>query len=312
MWQSILCVLGGLALLPLGAEALVRGSVVVARRFRISPVVIGLTIVAAGTSMPELVTSLSAAVNHAPGIVLGNAIGSNIANLSLILGLAALLGRLPATGRSVGRDVLLTLAVTAVLALLALDGRLALTDGLILLGCLVALNVVILRRADGPALEPDAAPSTLSLGPTRALLLIAGGLVALAGGAELLVRGARAIALGLGVTETLVGATVVAIGTSLPELAATLAAVRGKHYDLMLGNLLGSCQFNIAAIVGLPAVISPLTADRSILLLHLPALVLITVAASMFIRTHRSVYRREGLVLVLLYAAYLALTIWLR
>ena len=309
MLLAILGILGGLILLPLGAEGLVRGAVALAQRLKVPPVVIGLTIVAAGTSMPELVTAVSAALHNAPGLVLGSAIGSNIANLSLVLGVAALLGRIPVKSRVITSDVMLTLGITGVLALLVFEGSISRIDGLVLLGCLIVMNIYILKRKDTLSVEPepDRAPA---LHTPLALAFMAGGLTGLVGGAHLLVSGARFIAESLGVGETLIGATVVAIGTSLPELAATLAAARGKHYDIMLGNLLGSCQFNLAAITGLPALVSPLEADQSVVAFHLPALAIITLAAAIFLHTSRAVLRREGLVLVLLYTAYIVLSIY--
>lgn len=305
-------VLGGLVLLPLAAEALVRGSVQVAQRFSVPPLLIGMTIVAAGTSAPELVTGIAAALEGSSGIVLGNAIGSNIANLGLVLGIAAMLGRVPVTRRIATLDALLTMAVTVLLAVLAWNGVINWIEGLILLAALVVLNIITIKRKDTPAAVPEALEVKPAGNTALALTYIIGGLIGLAAGADILVRGAQYIALSLGISDTLVGATVVALGTSAPELAASLIAARQKHYDIMLGNLLGSCQFNLAAIVGIPALITPLTADRAVEFVHIPALLAITAVTWLFLYTHKTVRRREGVILFLLYAVYITASIIVR
>lgn len=309
MLTAILLVLCGLVLTPLAADWLVRGSTALAQRLGVSELIVGLTIVALGTSAPELVTGIAAALQGASGIVLGNAVGSNIANLGLALGGVALLRRVPVQQHLLSYDVPAMVAVTALMALLAFNGVISRLDGLLLVAGLVALIVwAIRRRSDGDE-EPSVARAQLAWWLTGILVLC--GLVGLAFGADLLVRGAVELARLMGVSDTVVGATIVALGTSLPELAASFAAARYRQYGMLLGNLIGSCQYNLAAIVGIPALIRPLQAESTMLYLHLPALLVISLAAWAVLRLHKSVLRREGLLLFTLYLGYLGLIVWL-
>ncbi|MBN2080989.1 calcium/sodium antiporter [bacterium] len=318
--MAIIMVIGGLILLPLTADWLVRGATGLARHFGIPDVLIGLTVVAIGTSAPELVTGILAAVQNAPGIALGNAVGSNIANLGLVLGAIALVGRIPVQQQLLGRDVPVMLGVMLVSLLMALDGVISRLDGLVLVLILGALTWWTIRRdklkppqelapAEPQPAEPQLASQT-KLGWQSIVALIAG-VIGLAAGAELLVRGATLLAAAFGVSNTVIGATVVALGTSLPELAASFAAARQKLYGLMLGNLVGSCQFNLAAIVGIPALIRPLNADHTMLSLHIPAMMVMALAAWIMLSSYKTVLRREGFILVVMYGVYIALTIYL-
>ncbi len=235
--------------------------------------------------------------------MLGNAIGSNTANLGLVLGVAALLGRIPVTRRITALDTPLLLGVTAVTFLLAVNLLISRADGALLIGLAVALTLLLLSKK--PRVIAEAEPTDVPrLAWWLTALLIGAGLAGLAFGAWLLVGGARSIAADLGVSGTFIGATVVALGTSAPELAASIAAAYRRHHDLVLGNLIGSCQFNLALIVGVPAVIQPLEVSSSVLYFHLPALVVVSVAAWLMMHSGRMVQRREGLVLLALYLAY--------
>ncbi len=316
MLLSILLVVNGLLLLPLAAEWLVMGSVAVARRFRIPELIIGLSIVALGTSAPELVTAIRAVLEGEGGIVLGNAVGSNIANLGLVLGLAAIMRRIPVSRSVLWLDGPLMIAATLAAFWLIHDGVLARTDGYILLGGLFVLTAFDGLRGRYNWLEPpqqgvdaqdDGEAAERMQSVWLAVLLVALGLVGLVYGAGMLVRGAAALAAQFGISGTFIGATVVALGTSAPELAATIAAVRHRRYGLMLGNLLGSCRFNLLAILGVPALITNLQPDSSMLLLHLPALVVVTLVAWLFLMSGRTVRHREGVALLALYAVYIFL-----
>jgi len=308
MLTAILLVLGGLVLMPLAADWLVRGSTALAQRLGVSELIIGLTIVALGTSAPELVTGIAAALKGASGIVLGNAVGSNIANLGLALGGVALLRRVPVQHQLITYDVPAMLGVTFLTALLAFNGVITRLDGLLLVACAVALIVWAIRRRR--TTDEDEPLDTIQLAGWLTGVLVLGGLVGLAGGAELLVRGAVSLAQLLGVSGTVIGATIVALGTSLPELVASITAARRRRYGILLGNLIGSCQFNLAAIVGIPALIRPLDADPAMLYLHLPALLIVSFVAWLMLRSYKTVLRREGLVLFALYAAYIVLVVW--
>jgi len=311
--MAIIMVIAGLILLPLAADWLVRGATALARRFGIPDVLIGLTVVAIGTSAPELVTGVLAALQGAPGIVLGNAVGSNIANLGLVLGAIALIGRIPVQQQLLGRDVPVMLGVMLITLIMALDGVINRIDGIILVVILGGLTWWTIRQDKQKPPTVISAEDVGSATPGQfgwlSILALVGGIAGLAGGAELLVRGATSLATTIGVSNTVIGATVVALGTSLPELAASFAAARQKHYGLMLGNLVGSCQFNLAAIVGIPALIRPLGADQTMLCMHIPAMMIMALAAWYMLSSYKTVRRREGLVLLLMYIVYIALTV---
>lgn len=304
----VLLILGGLVLLKYGADYLLSGAVGVARRFGLSELVIGLTIVAVGTSAPELVTAIAAALRGDSGIVLGNAIGSNVANLTLILGAGALLSRIPTDREMILVQKPVLAGITVLCALLLLDGQLSRLDGALLMIVIVVFTVWLLRRGGGDAPVETAMQEAGQQPLWQQLGLLALGLGGLVLGAAWLVRGASGIAEMLGVGSTAIGATVVGLGTSAPELAATFAAVRRKRYAILLGNLVGSCQFNLAAILGIPALITPIVADRSIMLLHLPAVGLATALAWLLMYTdNMTLRRREGAVFVFLYIIYIVL-----
>jgi len=238
---SLLLILGGFVLLLGGGEVLVRGAVGMAARLGLSPTVIGLTVVGFGTSMPELLTSLSAAVAGSPGIAVGNVVGSNIANVLLILGAAALLA--PVTGdRSLTRDLVAMAGASLLLLAVVLTGALGRLSGLALIAGLAVYLWLVFRSApDDGADDLPPAPSALPL----AISLFAGGLLVTVIGARLLVSGAVDIAGALGVPEVVIGLTIVAVGTSLPELVTSLIAARKGESGLALGNVIGSNIFNL-------------------------------------------------------------------
>ncbi|MEZ5997937.1 MAG: calcium/sodium antiporter [Hyphomonas sp.] len=261
--MDYLFVLGGLALLVFGGEGLVRGSVSVARRLNISELVIGLTLVGCGTSMPELVTSLKAIDTGAVGISIGNVMGSNVANILLVLGAAALIKPILTNPRALVRDVAVLVLATAVLCgLIYFDAFTRLT-GFLLLAVLIAyigVSLLIDQNADTPAAEmhvEEGGIVTAEFGIVKGLIIAAIGMAAIIYGANLLVEGAVSIARTFGVSETVIGMSIVAIGTSLPELATSLvAATRGKA-DVALGNVIGSNIFNILGILGVTALVHP-------------------------------------------------------
>jgi cation:H+ antiporter len=247
----------GLAALALGADVLVRGAVALARLLNVPPLIVGLTIVSFGTSAPELVVSLQAALKGAGGIAIGNVVGSNIANILLVLGLPSVIRATTCEVRGCRRNMLFMLAVTLVFIWTAWDGLLSRLDGGLLLA-LFALFVAVqaagtLRaRRDGPAPEPkETGRPPMAAWP--AALMTVGGLLSLPFAADAAVDGALGLADRLGVSETAVGVTIVALGTSLPELAATTAAAIRGHSAVAVGNVLGSNIFNIVAILGITA-----------------------------------------------------------
>lgn len=298
----------GLLMLTAGAEGLVRGAASLARRLGLSPLVIGLTIVAFGTSTPELVVSLGAALQGNNGIALGNVVGSNIGNIGLILGGAALIAPLQVQAQIVRLDIPIMIGVSVLLGLLLLNGYVGRVEGLLLvggLGAYTAFTVATARREASPAAEhafEDGLPAPHSIG--RDLLFIGGGLALLMGGAHLLVNAAVILAERLGVRETVIGLTIVGVGTSLPELATSFAAALRGESDIAIGNVVGSNIFNILGVLGMAALVHPLAAselgfvDAGMMI----GLALLTLPLA---RSGYTVKRWEGAVLMLLYAAYL-------
>ncbi|MGF1561694.1 MAG: calcium/sodium antiporter [Geminicoccaceae bacterium] len=294
----------GLLLLLIGGDLLVRGSVRTALALGVSPLLIGLTLVGFGTSAPELLTSVQAALLNAPGIAVGNVVGSNIANVLLILGLAASLRAIPCARGAFTRDAI-AMAVAAVLfVVLAMTGNLSRVDGTILLLALAAYLVVAWRTEQEPPDEVrEATTQTVHMG--RALLIALAGLVGILVGARLLVTGAIDLAELAGVDEALIGLTVVAIGTSLPELAASLAAVRKKQGDVAFGNVIGSTIFNLLSILGITALVKPLAIPASILDFDLWVMLAVIAMIILMGFTQARISRWEGALCLLLYAGYI-------
>jgi cation:H+ antiporter len=302
---------GGLAFLFVGGEILLRGAVGLSLRFGLSPLLIGLTVVAMATSMPELVVTLTAGVQGLPDIGVGNVVGSNIANILLILGLAALLCPIEREPRRILRDTFAMVAATAVFILLAFFENLSVLHGVVMLACLVGYLVVSYRaerRCGNDAAagleaieETGATPRSAGV----AVLLVLGGVVVLAVGSELLVRGASTIARAAGVSETVIGLTLVAFGTSLPELATAIVAAARGHTEVALGNVLGSNIFNILLILGTLFVITPVTVAPEILHFDLWVLAGVTLLAVPVMLTGKRITRIEGAVFVALYAAFI-------
>jgi len=261
--NDLLLIAGGLFLLFVGGEALVRGSVEVARKLGLSELVIGLTLVGFGTSMPELVTSLRAIETGAVGIAVGNVAGSNIANVFLVLGVAALIRPILTHPAALARDTVVMVAATAVFALLVYTDQFTRLTGGLMVAALLAYVIVsiILDRggqtAPGVMHTEEGELMSGELGLVTGLLLAIGGVVAVVFGARFLVDGGSGLATDLGISEAVIGLTVVAVGTSLPELATSaISALRGKS-DVALGNIIGSNIFNLLGILGVSALVQP-------------------------------------------------------
>ncbi len=292
----------GIALLYGGGELLVRFASSLALRFRLSPLVIGLTVVAFGTSAPELAASLTATLNGAEAIAVGNVVGSNIANVGLILGLAALLLPIAIQKSVFQREIPVMIGASLVPLLFFADGRLGRLEGAVLFALLLAYLVWLLRSPD-----EDEALDDLNLYPLWLTVAgIVGGLVLLVLGAQVLVDGATSLALAFGVPERIIGLTLVAVGTSLPELASSLVAVLKRETDMVLGNIIGSNIFNILCILGITSLITPLALPFAALRLDLLIMVAFAVLTVIFLFTQRRLERWEGGVLVLAYGGYVA------
>jgi cation:H+ antiporter len=311
-----LAILLGLVLLIWSADRFVDGASAVAQHFSMPPLLVGMLIVGFGTSAPELVVSVFAALDGSPALALGNAWGSNILNTSLILGVAAII--LPIAVRSgiLRKELPILMGATALTALLVWDGGLSRWDAWLLLtvfGVLIVWSIAAARGQGRDTLAVGMASglSHSAMAPSRALTWLALGLLVLVVSSRLLVWGAVAIAQTLGVSDAVIGLTVVAIGTSLPELASCIAAARKGEDDIALGNVLGSSLFNTLAVVGLAAAIAPMDIETALLTRDLPVMAGLTVllfAMGWGFRGHGRINRLEGSLLVLAYFTY---TAWL-
>lgn len=266
--MSLLLFVGGLAALVVGASLLVRGASLLALRLGLSPLVVGLTVVAFGTSAPELAVSTGAVLSGQGGLAVGNAVGSNTFNVLFILGVAALIAPLVVHRQVIRQEVPIMIGSALLLIVLGLDGALGLFDGLLLLGLLLAYTVFLVRQSraepavagrDGftDGLQP-AARGRWDAGLPAQVALIVAGLVLLVLGSEGLVRAAVSFARALGLSEVVIGLTIVAAGTSLPEVAASVLATLKGERDIAVGNVVGSCVFNILGVVGLGALVASL------------------------------------------------------
>ena len=317
MYLQLLMVVAGLGLLVWGADRFVAGAASTARNLGIAPILIGLTIVGFATSAPEILVSATAAFKGSPMLAVGNAIGSNIANIALVLGVVAVIHPVEVRSQTVRREMPVLLAVTLLTVSLMLDHYIGRIDGLVLLGAMGVVLYWIVRLATMPheddpieaAYEADI-PEGLSM--AMSLMWLAVGLIFLLVGAELLVRGATGLAVRFGVSELVIGITLVAIGTSLPELAVSIISVLRGEYGLAVGNVIGSNMFNLLAVIGVAAVISPTTLTPIVLTLHFFVMSAFTLALFAMAYTYTGVgyiHRIEGLVLVIAFVAYHAFVI---
>jgi len=315
--MTFLSLAAGFVLLFFGGELVVRGAVALARRFDVSPMVIGLTIVGFGTSLPELLVSLNAALNGSPGIAVGNVIGSNLANMMLIMGAAALICPIIVNPRAVRRDGLTMVAVTAVFIIIAVGGSVEAHEGAMMVAALVLYIVISLwrdmRANDAAAqLHREEADEVTGL-PEQLwvmIFLVLAGFVAIGFGADLLVDGATVLAKDAGVPEEVIGLTLVAVGTSLPELATSLVAAYRGHSDVCLGNVIGSNIFNLFGILGITAMATPVPIADKIINFDLWVLAGMTLLLIPFLMTGFRVSRAEGTVLLSLYSAYVTCQFW--
>jgi cation:H+ antiporter len=322
---DILLLLGGLALLALGGELLVRGAVQLAERMGVSPLLIGLTLVGFGTSTPELVTSVQAAAIGSPGIAVGNVVGSNIANILLILGLSALISPVAVGSGALRRDGVLVLATALLFTAIAWTMPVDRLVGAVLVAGLVGYLVYAWRQertgADGHTGAYEKAEAFEGLHPNlhqrgaaapgagRGALLLSlgfalGGLVLVVAGGRLLVDGAVGLARSFGISETVIGLTIVAVGTSMPELITSLVAALRRQSDVALGNILGSNIYNVLGILGVTGMIVPIAVPPEIARFDSPVMVAVSVALLAFAWTGMRIGRREGAALLAGYALY--------
>jgi cation:H+ antiporter len=326
---TALTLLAGLFLLVLGGELLVRGSVRVAERLGVSPLLIGITLVGFGTSTPELVTSVQAASIGSSGIAVGNIVGSNIANVLLILGISALLVPLAVQSRALARDGVVTLASAALLTAVAWSTGLSRPVGLAFVALLIGYMIYAYRQervaagdhtaafdkaeaATGvdPALAPQERAGSSLLSTVLAGATALAGLAIIIVGARLLVDSAVDLARLIGLSETVIGLTIVSVGTSMPELVTCVVAAMKRQSDVAIGSILGSNIYNTLGIGGVTALVAPTEVPDQIARLDAPLMVAVSLLLLVFARTGSKLSRWEGGVFVGLYAAYLGWLIW--
>ncbi|MCV6591074.1 MAG: calcium/sodium antiporter [Marinobacterium sp.] len=311
MLYPILALIAGLTLLVWSADHFVNGAAATARNFGMSPLLIGLTIVSFGTSAPEILVSIMAAISDSGDLAVGNALGSNIANIAMVLGITALIAPLPVKSGVLRQEIPVLIVVTLLAGVLLLDLKLALLDSLILITALL-LSLYLFRRFQRNAGDDSVAEEAAEMpqmSTPRAILTLITGLAVLIASSRMLVWGATEIATALGVSELVIGLTIVAIGTSLPELAASVASALKNHHDIAIGAVVGSNIFNLAAVMAIPGFVSTIALDTIVLQRDYAIMLMFTLLLAGFalLQRPRRINRIEGGILAAGYAGYLAL-----
>jgi cation:H+ antiporter len=314
VYTDVGLIVAGLVLLIWGADRFVHGASAAARNMGVAPLLIGLTIVAFATSAPEILVSVVAASQGQPGLAFGNAIGSNIVNIGLVLGVTAVVRPIPLESATLRREMPALLAVSLLTVSLFLDTRLSRPDGIVMLTGLAIVMIWFvrlgIRSAENDPIKMDyeaEIPKDVTM--TRAFAWLVVGLIVLLVGAEWLVDGSIGVAQSLGVSEIVIGITIVAIGTSIPELAVSLVSALRGEYGLAIGNIVGSNIFNLLAVIGIAATVHPATVAPSVLSLHIFVMVAFTLV--LFAMTYdydgkALLSRLEGVALLAAYFAYFA------
>ena len=312
MLYNIVAIIAGFLLLIWSADRFICGAAATARNFNISPLIIGLTIVGFGTSAPEMLVAVIASADASPGLAIGNALGSNIANITLVLGLAALIMPLDVHSRILRKELPMLLLAMLLMLLVIEDNHLGRTDGLILISSVLLLmwwvtRQALLNRADDPMYEEYEKELPKPMSTRLALTWLALGLVVLVISSKILVWGAVQIATEFGVSDLLIGLTIVAIGTSLPELAASIAGALKNEHDIAIGNVVGSNMFNTLAVMGIPGLIYPSTLDAGVLDRDVPVVFILTIALVIMaygFKGHGRINRIEGAILLTCFVGY--------
>ena len=306
---AVVKLLAGFAMLFFGGDWLVDGGVALARKYRISPLVIGMTIVAFGTSAPELLVSMISAIKGSAGIAMGNVLGSNIANIGLILGMTAILYPIPTDNRKVLTNGLIMIATSVLLLIFSLRGGISRIEGLILFAGIILFTTISIRkgRTAGSDNDSDIEILAKSMSEAVAILLIILSCAMLAFGADFMVDGATVLAKSMGVSDKVIGLTIVALGTSLPELAASVAAALKKEMDISIGNIIGSNIFNIMCVLGVSGSIRPITFEYAQYGSDFIIMLAFSVALLLFVQPWKSqgrLGRAAGIILFLAYFFY--------
>jgi cation:H+ antiporter len=309
--MNVLLLFGGLSLLLLGGDWLLKAAVATAARWRVPKVVVGMTVVSFATSLPELITSIRAALEGYPDLSLGNVVGSNVANLGFVLGIILLFGRIQVQKSFYQFDWPVVFAVSLLLFFLLHDGIISTSDGVLLLFVLVAVITYLIKFQ--PPVVLQEAPQDVAIKSWWWIsFFIALGSLGLAFGSQWLVEGAVGLARAYDVSERVIGITLVSVGTSLPELAASGIAISKKEQGISIGNLIGSNLFNILTVLGLTAVIHPLQLmDQQLLAFDIWVMIgfVVLLLTLVFFAKGQQLSRRQGFILTLCYSAYIILTL---
>lgn len=315
MLLNLLLMILGTAILVAGGEILIRGAVGLARSLGISATIVGLTVVAYGTSAPEFVVSVMATLDDKPAICGGNVVGSNILNILLVLGATAFIYPIQATAAFVRREVPIMVGVSVLFLILTRDGSLERLESsvlaLLLIGyTLLAVWIARREKADVAKEYEDVQRTPTKRTIAMYLVLIVIGLVLLGCGSEIFLNGAVEIAKAFGISDSIIGLTLVALGTSFPELAACVVAAYRKHPDICLGNIIGSSVYNLLAIAGISGLISPLPFEPDMVRVHIPVMAGAAILLWPMVVTGFRISRREGIILLAIYSAFMAWTIY--
>lgn len=310
---SIAALIAGLVILVWSADRFVLGAAATARFMGISPLIIGLTIVSLGTSAPEMFVSTMAALDGSGGLAVGNAIGSNIANIALVLGVTALVAAIPIQKKLVKKEIPLLLLITIIAGLVLADLTLDLFDAIILMIALVLAIYLLFQQTNdsGEAvIDEDDQAEIDSMPAKNAIFWLIAGLAALMISSKMLVWGASSIAQAFGISDLVIGLTIVAVGTSLPELAASVTSALRGHHDIAIGNIIGSNIFNLLAVLPIPGLLAPLVIDSEVMTRDYLMMLGLTIALIIIIALsyRRGVIPRfTGWILIASYAAYMTL-----
>lgn len=300
----------GLIILVVGGELLVKGAVTIANNFKISPLVIGMTVVSFGTSAPELLVSLQAALDGNPSISIGNVVGSNIANLALVLAITVLIFPIVAERQTKIIDWPMMLLATVLFYVFSLDNQIVFWEGATLLGILVMFTVLLItnsrkqnKKIENPGVEDDNGSTSIGL------LLLSGGLIGLYFGSDWFVEGAVSIAKDFDLSDRVIGVTVVAFGTSAPELVASTVAAYRQQTDISVGNLIGSNIFNIMAVLGITSIVTPIAVEESVLTFDMYWVIGIALAMLPILFIGKRIGRLKGVLLLATYITYIVLVL---
>ncbi|SFR37245.1 calcium/sodium antiporter [Litoreibacter janthinus] len=309
---EILGAIGGLVILLLAGDALVRGAVNLSLRLGIPALIVSLTVVAFGTSAPELLIAIQAVIDGVPGLALGNVVGSNTANVLLVLGIPALFAGLPTSESDTKKSFVQMIAATLLFIAVCFFGPITWMHALVLLAGMAVILTDQFRdalsgRAAATVEPPEGADPTMAGWKVTAYLLT--GLIGLPLGASLLVDNASAIATRMGVSETIIGLTLVAVGTSLPELATTVVAAMRKHADVALGNVIGSNLFNLLVIIGVAGLVGPIPVPEAFLRFDLWVMLASSLILIPVVFWHKDLGKRWGVALCALYVVYIAIVL---